>query len=143
MGACLVRKVCSCKNQIPDSFPFVLEKEFGPEAAQGYEEYVVGNQKNSLVQIEPLAQALEFGTGVDHINQVLSYHRLIYFGYIFEESGLLSKHLTHGQKQKKLKKPQLVFGKREMQHVEIRQIQETLIDKVGMSASKIRQAGEA
>ena len=30
-----------------------------------------------------------------------------------------------------------------MQHVEMRQIQETLIEKVGMSASKIRQAGEA
>ena len=28
-GSCLVRKIFTCKNQIPDSFPFVIEREFG------------------------------------------------------------------------------------------------------------------
>ena len=28
-GPALVRKVCTCKVSIPDSFPFVLEREFG------------------------------------------------------------------------------------------------------------------
>ena len=39
-GPALVRKVCTCKSQVPDSFPFVLEREFGQEAAQGYENYI-------------------------------------------------------------------------------------------------------
>ena len=39
--------------------------------------------------IENLVQSLDFGTGVDHMNQVMSFDRLVYFGYIFEESGLL------------------------------------------------------
>ena len=40
-------------------------------------------------QVENLVQSLDFGTGVDHMNQVMSFDRLVYFGYIFEESGLL------------------------------------------------------
>ena len=39
-GTCLVRRIFTSKTQIPDSFPFVLEREFGIEAAQGYESYV-------------------------------------------------------------------------------------------------------
>ena len=45
-GACLVRKVFTSKNQIPDSFPFVIEREFGNEAAQNYEDYVSSKAKN-------------------------------------------------------------------------------------------------
>ena len=39
--------------------------------------------------VTAIAQALDFTGGVDHMNQVLSYDRLVYFGYIYEESGLL------------------------------------------------------
>lgn len=39
-GACLLRKVFTSKCQIPDSFPFVLEQEFGSAAAAGFEEYI-------------------------------------------------------------------------------------------------------
>ena len=46
-GACLVRKVFTCKSQIPDSFPFVIEREFGPEAAGKYEEYVSGRMRSN------------------------------------------------------------------------------------------------
>lgn len=87
-GPALVRRVFTCKSQIPDSFPYVIEREFGAEQAQGYEEYVQNHQKAGN-QIENLVQSLDFGTGVDHMNQVMSFDRLVYFGYIFEESGLL------------------------------------------------------
>jgi len=39
-GPCLVRRVCTCKAQVPDSFGYVIEREFGAAASQGYEEYV-------------------------------------------------------------------------------------------------------
>jgi hypothetical protein len=34
---------------------------------------------------------MDFNSGVDHMNQVVSYERLVYFGYIFEKSGLLAQ----------------------------------------------------
>ena len=40
-GSCLVRRVFTCKNQVPDSFPFVIEREFSQQAAQAYEDYIV------------------------------------------------------------------------------------------------------
>ena len=85
-----MRKVFTCKSQIPDSFPFVIEREFSQEAAQGYEDYVLSKQKpGNNNMIVAIAQNLDFTQGVDHMNQVLSYDRLVYFGYIYEESGLL------------------------------------------------------
>ena len=39
-GPALVRRVFTCKAQMPDSFPYVIEREFGAEQAQGYEDYV-------------------------------------------------------------------------------------------------------
>ena len=42
-GPALVRRVFTCKAQVPDSFPYVVEREFGPDQAQGYEEYVQSN----------------------------------------------------------------------------------------------------
>ena len=46
------------------------------------------HQDLAPLQVEPLDQKLDFGTGVDHMNQVLSFDRLVYFGYIFEQAGL-------------------------------------------------------
>lgn len=91
-GPALVRKVVTCKAQVPDSFPFVIEREFGPESAQGYEEYIESTQRPGTLEVESLAQNLEFGTGVDHMNQVLSFDRLVYFGYIYERAGLHQKN---------------------------------------------------
>jgi len=119
-GPALVRRVFTCKNQVPDSFPYVLEREFGPTQAQGYEEYVMQNQKPGVV-VENIAQNLEFGTGVDHMNQVISYDRLIYFGYIFEESGLLGKNSLTSPSAKRAK-PTIAFGGRAVDHKEIRQM---------------------
>ena len=39
-GALLIRRIATYKHQIPDSFQFVIEKEFGSEYAQGFEQYV-------------------------------------------------------------------------------------------------------
>jgi hypothetical protein len=39
-GALLIRRISTYRPQIPDSFQYVIEKEFGPEHAQGYEAYV-------------------------------------------------------------------------------------------------------
>lgn len=66
---------------------------------------------------------MDFNSGIDHMNQVVSYERLVYFGYIFEKSGLLSQ----SGKNNPLNKPQLVFGQRAVLHTE--------------SPNKIRQAG--
>ena len=42
-----------------------------------------------MVQIEALDPKLDFAASIDHMNQVVSFERLIYFGYIFEKSGML------------------------------------------------------
>ena len=39
-GPALVRRVFTNKAQLPDSFSYVLEREFGAEHANAYEEYV-------------------------------------------------------------------------------------------------------
>ena len=54
---------------------------------------------------------MDFSSGVDHMNQVISHERLTYFGYIFEETGMLTKvnHAGSPQSNSKLK-PKLGFG---------------------------------
>jgi hypothetical protein len=79
----------TCKNQVPDSFPFVLEREFGNEAASNYETYIQNQQLNGLKQsyssnIDQLSAAMNFATGVDYMNQVLCYDRLQFFGNLQE-----------------------------------------------------------
>lgn len=138
-GPALVRRVFTCKSQVPDSFPYVIEREFGPEQAQGYEDYVASNQKPGFA-VENLAQSLEFGSGVDHMNQVLSMERLIYFGYIFEESGLLNKKNLTSPGSKK-NQPTVVFGVRAVDQKEIKAIKEDLVKNYNVSPIKIRKAG--
>lgn len=72
----------STKNQLPDSFPYVLEKDFGEEIALDFEQYVAGETDQS--QIETLERGLNFQVGVDHMNQVVSFERIIYYGFIQE-----------------------------------------------------------
>ena len=112
-----MRRVFTCKAQIPDSFPYVLEREFGAEHAQGYENYVMSNQKITSA-VQNLSQNYQFGTGVDHMNQVISYSRVVYFGYIMEQSGILHKNLTSSPSNSKVK-PGLAFGGRAVEHKEI------------------------
>jgi len=84
---------------IPDSFPFVLEREFGPEAAQGYESYA---EKQTTVQMETV---LNYTTGVDYMNQVISYDRLVFFGRLQEKAGLVPTSID--DKAKKYTKPKV------------------------------------
>lgn len=125
-GACLVRKILTQKNQIPDSFQYVIEREFGETDARAYEEYVRESNGQRLIQVEQLDAKIDFNSGIDHMNQVVSYERLVYFGYIFEKSGLLAQSGQAG-KTGSMSKPQLVFGHRAVLHTE--------------SPNKIRQAG--
>lgn len=39
-GSCLLRRITTCQCQIPDSFQFVIEKEFGENHARAYEDYI-------------------------------------------------------------------------------------------------------
>ncbi len=55
------------------------------------------------------------------MNQVISFDRLVYFGYIFEESGLLAKNQITSPGSKK-KQPTVAFGARAVDHKEIRQM---------------------
>lgn len=36
-GACLVRRIMSTKTQLPDSFPYVIERDFGEDVALDFE----------------------------------------------------------------------------------------------------------
>ena len=68
----------------------MIEREFGDADARGYEDYVRESNAQRMIQIEQLDAKMDFNTGIDHMNQVISYERLVYFGYIFEKSGLLA-----------------------------------------------------
>lgn len=83
-GHCLVRRVLSTKHQVPDSFPYVIEKDFGEDIAVDFENYVHGER--SQAQVETLEKNFNFAIGVDHMNQVITFERLIYFGYIQEQA---------------------------------------------------------
>jgi hypothetical protein len=39
-GACLVRRMITTKAQVPDSFPYVIERDFGDGVALEFEQYV-------------------------------------------------------------------------------------------------------
>ena len=74
------------------------------------------------------------------MNQVLSFDRLIYFGYIFEESGLLDAKQQTSPKSRR-DKPDLMFGARAMPHTEIKAMQDGMAQKYHVSPTKIRKAG--
>jgi hypothetical protein len=78
-GACLIRRIMTAKQQVPDSFPYVIERDFGEETALAFEQYVASGDHQG---IENLDKNLNFQLGVDHMNQVVSFERIIYFGYI-------------------------------------------------------------
>ena len=53
------------------------------------------------------------------MNQVISFDRLVYFGYIYEESGLLAQNAQTSPRSKKAI-PKVAFGVRAVDHKEIR-----------------------
>lgn len=64
-GACLVRRIMSTKTQLPDSFPYVIERDFGEEVALEFEQYVATSEMQSIDNLE---KGLNFQLGVDHMN---------------------------------------------------------------------------
>ena len=40
--------------------------------------------------VEALAPNLNFAAGVDYMNQVMSYERMVYFGHLQETHGLIT-----------------------------------------------------
>ena len=74
------------------------------------------------------------------MNQVISYDRLVYFGYIFEESGLLSGSIKTSPRSKRIK-PDVAFGQAAMPHKEIKELQDEMVNKYHVSPTKIRNAG--
>ena len=134
-GPALVRKVFTSRHQVPDSFPFVIEREFGANFARGYEEYLIQRQKPTTM-IENIDKNMDFAAGIDHMNQVVSFDRLVYFGYICEESGLVPR-----PEGKASLKPKVAFGKLAVEHKEMRQIKDELINNYSVSPMKIRKAG--
>ena len=80
---------------------------------------------------------MDYSAGIDHMNQVLSFDRLVYFGHICEESGLMSQK----EESKAVLKPKVGFGKRQMEHKEVRQMKDELVRNYSVSPHKIRKAG--
>ena len=44
-GACLIRRIITTKFQLPDSFPYVIERDFGEQAAIDFEQYVANKHQ--------------------------------------------------------------------------------------------------
>jgi hypothetical protein len=83
---------------------------------------------------------MEFATGVDFMNQVFSFDRLEYFGYIYEEAGLLT-NTQHSPGKERRAQPRVAFGEREMKHPEVAKIEGVLKHQYKLSPTKIRKAG--
>mmetsp|Transcript_37009 Transcript_37009/g.56749 ORF Transcript_37009/g.56749 Transcript_37009/m.56749 type:complete len:121 (+) Transcript_37009:327-689(+) len=75
------------KCQVPDSFPYIIERDFSDTVAVEFEEYVAQCQQASryFADIEGLDMFQNFQVGVKHMNQVVSFDRLVYFGFIQQE----------------------------------------------------------
>lgn len=65
---------------------------------------------------------------------------MVYFGYIFEESGLLTSKMQTSPSSKR-NKPTVAFGARAVQESEIKQLREELVTNYNVSPIKIRRAG--
>lgn len=74
------------------------------------------------------------------MNQVISFDRMVYFGYIFEDSGLLSAKMQASPSSLR-SKPTVAFGARAVQETEIKQLRDDLVNNYNVSPIKIRRAG--
>lgn len=65
----------------------MVERKFGKEIGKEFEmavsHYKQGNQV--VNKVENLPRKDEFKNGVEHMNQVIAYERLVYFGYLQEK----------------------------------------------------------
>jgi hypothetical protein len=70
----------------------------------------------------------------------MSYERLEYFGYIYEEAGLL-ENTQHSPGANRKLRPKVAFGERVIKHDEVSKIEGVLKQQYKLSPSKIRKAG--
>lgn len=70
----------------------------------------------------------------------MSYERLEYFGYIYEEAGLL-ENTQHSPGANRKLRPKVAFGERVIKHDEVSKIEGALKQQYKLSPSKIRKAG--
>ena len=72
------------RSQVFDTTGNWIAREYGDEAAQEYEERFLANegQGYGAPQQEDLPNNLNFNAGVEFINQVVSYDRIIFWGYL-------------------------------------------------------------
>ena len=69
------------RHQLPDSFPYVIERDYGEQTALDFEQYV-----GAGMNIDNLDKKHNFNMGVDHMNQVVSFERIVYYGFIQEQA---------------------------------------------------------
>ena len=69
-------------HQLPDSFPHIIERQYGPEAALRYEKYVQQDLKSSDIEntVRDLKLLDNYQVGVNYMNQVISSDRIIRYG---------------------------------------------------------------
>ena len=85
--------------------------EYGPEVAQEYEERFLSNYDSyGAPQIEELPNNLNFNAGVQYINQVVTYDRITFWGYITDM--IKSGSSPHDDSGSKSKRPEIAFGRR-------------------------------
>ena len=66
--------------------------------------------------VEALDPKLNFQSGVDYMNQVMSYERLLYFGHLQETAGIVTAEQIENKKLKLYNKPNIMFGERAVKH---------------------------
>eukprot|EP00347_Sterkiella_histriomuscorum_P023813 403333301 len=104
-GACRLRKIMTMKGQVVDHTAHMLEREYGPEIAQEYEQQFGGVD----YQAEELQGNMNFTSGVEYMNQVISFDKIIFWGYLMENVI----NVGNGSDEKKFRqKPNIAFGSR-------------------------------
>jgi hypothetical protein len=74
------------RSQIFDTTAALLQRDYGMEVAQEYEDrFLVSDAQGYGVGhpgVEDLPNNLNFNSGVEFVNQVITYDRVIFWGYV-------------------------------------------------------------
>jgi hypothetical protein len=118
-GFVLLKKILLTRFQLPDSFPFIVEQKFGQQVARDFEWSVIQyrDDKNKPL-IHELPQFLDFKQGVAHMNQVITYERMLLYAQIQEvyQDPELLEHSIWGPRKGKFHHPAVAFMRRNVSH---------------------------
>ncbi len=115
-GACRIRKVITMRSQLFDMTGQWLQREYGMEVAQDFDERFSqqsGPGTYGQPQIEDLPNNLNFNTGVDFINQVITYERVLFWGYLSDM--IRNGGHSDGKQSRGGKAPEIAFGRRKVE----------------------------